>query len=198
MLMFALLVILAFRFAFGDGDVKPNQISSIMWSTFLFTGLFALFNSFSREKDTQCLEGLLLCPGDRGGIYLGKMISTLIQIYVVELFGVAMMEIFFQFEFLTHVFPLLVILFIGSIALVSAGTIISAISVSADNRELVLPILFIPLVLLTVVVPVVSTTSGVLSGDPLSLYSDYLELLVGFSVIYIALALILFDEVIVR
>ncbi|KXA90768.1 hypothetical protein AKJ57_03750 [candidate division MSBL1 archaeon SCGC-AAA259A05] len=196
--MFALFVVMAFRFAFGGGEVGPNIISSIMWSTFLFTGLFVLFNSFSREKDTQCLEGLLLCPGDRGDIFLGKMISTLIQIYFVELVGVIMMEMFFQFRIFSYILPLLVILFIGSLALVSAGTIISAISISAGNRELILPILFIPLVILTVIVPIVSTTSGILSGDSLSLYSNYLELLVGFSIVYVTLALILFDEVIAR
>lgn len=198
MLMFILLVIFGFRFAFEGEAFGPELMASIIWGVFLFVGLFALFNSFAKEKDTRCLEGLLLCPGDRGAIYLGKMISVMIQIYMIELVGVGMMEVFFEFEISVNWPSLLLILFLGTAALVAAGTIISAISVGAGRREMVLPVLFIPLVLLTVIVPAVSLTSGILAGGSLSAYSEYLNVLVGFSVIYVALGLMFFDEVMVR
>lgn len=198
MLMFILLVIFAFRFAFGEEPLGPELIASIIWSAFLFAGLFTLFNSFAKEKDTRCLEGLLLCPGDRGAIYLGKMISNLIQVYILEAIGIGMMEVFFRFEIFARWPLLFFILFLGTLALVAVGTITSAISIRARGREMVLPVLFIPLVLLTVIVPSVSLTSGVLAGGSLSTYSGYLNVLGGFSVIYVALALLLFDEVIIR
>ncbi|MFB6217366.1 MAG: heme exporter protein CcmB [Candidatus Aenigmatarchaeota archaeon] len=198
MLMFILLVIFGFRFAFLGKTITAPIIASIIWGVFLFSGLFTLFNSFAKEKDTRCFEGLLLCPGDRSAIYLGKMISTLILTYIVELIGIVMMEVFFPVDILVHASALLPILFLGTAALVSVGTIISAISVRARSRQTVLPVLLIPLILLTVIVPAVSVTTGVLTGKSLFSYSGSINTLIGFTVVYIAIALMIFDEVLVR
>lgn len=198
MVMFTLLVVFGFRFAFAGASLSAGLMASIIWSIFLFAGLFALFNSFAKEKDTHCIEGLLLCPEDRGAIYLGKMISTLILVLVVEFIGIIIMEVFFRFAILVYWSSLLPILFFGTAALVSVGTAVSAISVQTRSREMVLPVLLIPLVLLTVIVPAVTATSGILAGESLFTYMESLNILIGFTVIYIALALMIFEEVVVQ
>ena len=77
MLVFALLVILAFNFALDlDPKTRSNVTSGVLWVTFIFAGTLGLNRSMASEKDRGCLDGLLLAPIDRSAIYFGKMLAN--------------------------------------------------------------------------------------------------------------------------
>ena len=74
MVLLGFLVVLVFSFSLESGaEATAAARSGVLWAAFLFPGLLAVGRSFEGEKEAQCLEGLLLCPVDRGAIYLGKL-----------------------------------------------------------------------------------------------------------------------------
>ena len=81
---FALLVIVVVSFALEPGEQTSSIAAGVLWIAFTFAGVLGLSRSFVLEKDKGCLQGLMLCPVDRGLLYLGKMFSTIIFMLVVE------------------------------------------------------------------------------------------------------------------
>ncbi len=75
---FALLVIVVVSFALEPGDQTSSIAAGVLWVAFTFAGVLGLSRSFVLEKDKGCLQGLMLCPVDRGVLYLGKMLSIVI------------------------------------------------------------------------------------------------------------------------
>ena len=86
MLIFCLLVIVIFNFAFDPGmeyilDVAPG----ILWVAITFAGTLGLNRSFINEHENSCLQGLMLAPIDRGAIFLGKFTGNLLFMLLIEL-----------------------------------------------------------------------------------------------------------------
>jgi len=193
MFIFALLVVLVFSFSFDlrveeVGEVAPG----VLWVAITFAGMLGLARSFVLERDQGCLDGLLLCPVDRSLLYLGKMISNLAFISLTEL---AVLPLCFALFNLPFHLLLLPILFLGTIGFSAVGTIVSAMTVHARAREVMLPILLFPLVL-PVLIAAVKLTGGVLDGQPWVEIRNWMELLVGFDVIFMVISYLAFEYVI--
>src|SRR4030067_3842704 len=84
-LVFTLLVIVIFNFAFGAKQETMVVVApGILWVTFAFAGVLSLNRSFILEKEGGCLEGLMVCPVSREVIYVGKMLGSLLFMLIVE------------------------------------------------------------------------------------------------------------------
>src|SRR3989338_4060786 len=84
-LVFTLLVIVIFNFAFGaNQEMLASVAPGILWTTFAFAGVLSLNRAFIPEKEQGCLEGLIACPGSREVIYTGKVLSSLLFMLIVE------------------------------------------------------------------------------------------------------------------
>ena len=144
-LVFALLVILVFNFAF-----EPERIglvaSGVIWVALTFAGVLGLSRSFILEKDKGCLEGLMLCPVGRDVIYFGKMLGSLTFILVVAVIVLPIFFILFNLPIFRPELVLIVVL--ATIGFASVGTLFSALAVNTKAREIMLPILFFPIVFL--------------------------------------------------
>ncbi len=206
MVIFSLLIILAFRFAFhfyleGNSTVTsgPKEllplVSPILWVTFSFAGMFGLLSSFAKEKDRGSLDGLMLCPMDRSAIYFGKVISNFFLILLVDISSLIFFALFFSFGFNGNIIPLFVVILLGTFSFVIVGTLISGISVNTRTREVLLPILLIPIILLTVLMPSIYATSKALEGKIMDAIPE-LRMLGAFAVIYIAMAYLLFNYIV--
>ena len=113
MFIFALLVILIFIFSINLSIVKASEVGpGILWVAFLFAGTIGLNRSFMLEKENGCLMGLMLVPADRTTIYFGKLISNLIFLSIMELFILPLFMIFFNIDLLSHLGPLLIVVFL--------------------------------------------------------------------------------------
>jgi heme exporter protein B len=193
MLIFALLVVLVFSFSF---DLRVDEVSGVapgvLWVAISFAGMLGLARSFVLERDQGCLDGLLLCPVDRSLLYLGKMISNLAFISLTELAVVPMCFALFNLTFHLLLLP---ILLLGTIGFSAVGTIVSAMTVHARAREVMLPILLFPLVL-PALIAAVKLTGGVLDGQPWGEIRNWMELLVGFDVIFMVMSYLAFEHVI--
>ncbi len=169
MFLFSLLMVLAFRFAFSNavssGTVGlPELASSALWICFTFAAILGMYTSFSKEKDRETLDGLLLAPVDRSELFAGKAFSSLVIVFVVDLLSMLFFGLFFSFDYGGQTAAVIGLALLGSVTLVLVGTIVAAISVNTRAREVLLPILLIPLIAFSVIVPSVTATKNAIGG----------------------------------
>jgi heme exporter protein B len=174
-LVFTLLVIVIFNFAFGASQEMMVMVApGILWVTFAFAGVLSLNRSFIQEKEEGCLEGLMVCPINRDAIYMGKMLGSLLFMLVVEVIAFPIFAFLFNLEVFS--LQLVVITFLTTIGFVTVGTIFSALAVNTKAREMVLPILFLPIVV-PLLICAVKASSLALSGESWSELSSWLQII---------------------
>ncbi len=196
MLIFALLVIVIFNFAFGfSTELLDLAAPAMLWISFIFAGVLGLSRSFALEKEGNAVIGMLLTPTDRSLIYAGKMISNTIFIFIVGLLMVPMFILFFNYEFLSTLIPLIPVIFLGAVGFVSIGTLFSAMALNTKLREVLLPILLFPIII-PVIVSAVEISGQVLDGNSLFAASSSLKLLVSFDIIFLTACAVTFEYVI--
>jgi heme exporter protein B len=194
MFVFALLVIVIFNFAFELRVANVKQVApGVLWVTFTFAGMLGLNRSFILEKDKGCLEGLLLAPVDRSVIYFGKMLGNLIFMSVVEAIVLPIFWVLFNPPLFSPALILVIVL--GTLGFAGVGTLFSAIAVHTRAREVMLPILLFPIVV-PLMIAAVKITGGLLDGQPLSEMGNWLNLLVGFDIIFLTVSYMTFDYVV--
>jgi heme exporter protein B len=195
MLIFGIMVLLSFKFAFTyfTTDFVP-LVAPILWITFVFAGMFRLVSSFSKEKDTGCLEGLMLAPSGRWSIYVGKLLSNLALLLIIDFVALLLFAVFFAYDYGGNILGVAIVIVLGTVAFAVAGTLVSGIAVNAKGREIVFPILLIPMIVLTVLMPSINATSMALEGGILDAVPE-IRIIAMFSVIYIALSYVLFEFV---
>ncbi len=194
MLVFALLVILIFNFALElDAAARANVTAGVLWATFAFAGTLGLNRSMAMEKDRGCLDGLLLAPVDRSAIYFGKAIGNLVFMLVVEAIVLPVYSVLYS----TNLFVpgLLLVIILGSIGYVAVGTLLSSMAIQTRTRDVLLPILLFPLVI-PVLIAAVKASNGYLQGLELIDIRPWINLLVVYDVIFIAIAFMVFDYVV--
>jgi heme exporter protein B len=195
MFIFALLVILIFIFSINLSIVKASEVGpGILWVAFLFAGTIGLNRSFMLEKENGCLMGLMLVPADRTAIYFGKLISNLIFLSIMELFILPLFMIFFNIDLLSHLGPLLVVVFLGTLGFCALGTLLSSLSSNLKTREIMLPILLYPL-LIPIIIAAVRMTGQILDGTELFDMMKWIGLTASFDIIYIGVSIMTIDHI---
>ena len=196
MFVFAVLVIVIFNFAFDlrvSGERVRQVAPGALWVAFTFAGILGLNRAFALEKDRGCLDGLLLAPVDHTAIYFGKMISTVLFMLVVEALMLPVFTVFFGVSLFDP--RLVLVLVLGTLAFAGVGTLLSAMTAQTRAREVLLPILLLP-VAAPVLIAAVKATAGILDGLTMGDIALWLELLVAFTIIFPAVAFMTFDYVV--
>ena len=193
MFVFAVLTIVTFNFAFDlTGADRAASGSGALWVAFTFAGMLGLSRSIALERDRGSLDGLLLCPVDRGILYLGKLAGNLLFILVVEVIAV---PIFGALYDLPVYRPLLLLaLALGTLGFASVGTLFAVMVAGTQAREVLFPVLLFPLSV-PVVISTVKAAELALSGQSGEAI-PWLNLLVAFDLIFLSLAFLLFERVV--
>jgi heme exporter protein B len=193
-LMFTLLVIIIFNFAFGGTQEVINAAApGMLWITFAFAGVLALNRSFIVEKEDGCLEGLMVSPASREVIYAGKMLASLAFMIVVEIIALPIFALLFNLNVLTP--QIITITLLATIGFVTCGTLFSALAVKTKARELVLPILFLPIVI-PVIIGAVQSSATALSGGAWSEMAGWLGVIAAFDAVFVVVSIWIFNIVI--
>jgi heme exporter protein B len=175
------------------GGATLHEIGAgVLWSSFVFASLLGLSRSFADERENHSLDALLMAPGDRGAIYLGKMLGNLIFLLVVELICLPFFTLFFNLSPGLFLLPLFGVFFLGSTCLSAAGTLFAAMSSNMRLRELLLPLLMLPMIL-PALISCVEATSLVLSNEMGERLYPHLKMLAVYAVVFITLSLMLFE-----
>lgn len=193
MLFFALIVILVFSFSFSmDHQAARQLIAGIIWVAFAFTGIIGLGKSFLTELHNDCLEYLQISPAPKGAIFLGKMTANFLFMLIAEILLFPLFIIFFNLDIIEDIWVLLVVFLLATAGLSAVGTLFSALTVQIRAREVMLPVLLLPMVI-PVMIAAVEATRGALDGDPLPLYAQWLKLLGVFDLIFTVVSYWLFE-----
>jgi heme exporter protein B len=194
MLVFSLLVILIFNFALElDIRTRNSVTAGVLWVTFIFAGTLGLNRSMAIEKDRGCLDGLLLAPIDRSAIYFGKAISNLAFMLLVE--GIVLPIYSFLYNINLFRSGFLLVILLGSVGYIAVGTLLSAMSVQTRTRDVMLPILLFP-VIVPVLIAAVKASGGYLQALPADQIQPWINLLIGYDIIFIAVSFMAFDYVV--
>lgn len=194
MLVFALLVILIFNFALELAVSERRAVTSgVLWVTFSFAGTLGLNRSMAIEKDRGCLDGLLLAPVDRSAIYFGKAIGNLIFMFTVELIVLPVYSVLYNINLFNP--GLLLVTVLGSIGYTAVGTLLASMAVQTRTRDVLLPILLFPIII-PVILGAVKSSGFFLEGREMAEIWPWLNLLIVYDVIFIAIAFMVFDYVV--
>ena len=191
-LTFAILILVIFNFALR---LTPQTILSlapgILWITFIFSGILGLTRLFVLEQENNTIHGILLSPVSRENIYLSKVISTFIFISASELIIVPLFSILFNvplFDFL--IFGVILLTTIG---FSSIGTFFSAIATNTKSREIMMPMLFVPIVVPIIIAAVISTGT-LLEGGGWNDISKWVQLIVVFDILSLVFSMLAFEQ----
>ena len=193
-LVFALLVLVIFSFAFGArADMAEEVASGILWVALTFGGVLGFNRVFAVEKENSCLEGLMLCPVDRAVIYWGKLVGSFTFMLAV---AVVLTPIFLALFNLPLFLPrLALIIVLATLGFATVGTLFSAVAVNTRARDIMLPVLFLPVVV-PVIVAAVKATAPVLAGQPWGDMLTWLQIIVAFDIIYLVVSTLVFEFVV--
>jgi heme exporter protein B len=192
MLYFAFLVLFLFSFALGGDQALIRQASSgLLWLTFTFTSVLGLARSVQSELENDCLDGLLLFPGPRDAIYLGKLLSNATLILLVELLVFPLFAVLYHAALWGQFPRLLLVAIPGTLGFAIVGTLLSAITTNLRAREVMLPFLLFPLTI-PLILAAVSGTEVVLRGEPFEAAVPWLKLMGAFDVVFLTASLLTF------
>lgn len=194
MLVFALLVIIIFNFSLElDLPARESVISGVLWVTFTFAGTIGINRSLSSETDQGGLQALLLAPADRSYIYLGKLVGNFSFMLVTELIVIPVYSFLYQVNLFKSSFFLVVVL--GSLGYTAVGTLLAVMTVQTRTRDILLPILLFPLTL-PMLIPAVKASQILLDGSSIIEANLWVNLLLVYNLIFLTLAVVLFEYVV--
>ena len=197
-LAFSATILILFSFAVDPFSETLHEMSGgLLWLVFTFAGALVLNRSFAREQANDCLDALLASPVSGASLFLGKAVANFTLLLLVELISLPIFALLYGMN-LTANPPLLgAVLALTTWAMTVIGTTFSALTVNLRIRELMLPVLVYPM-LIPALMSAMKLTTMLLSSTALG-PGDWLwfRLLVGFDIIFTALALALVDSILV-
>ena len=199
--VFSVLVVLIFAFAFGP--IFPERVergkltASVLWAAFVFAGIITLNRSYAVERSHGALHGIRLTGADASNVYLSKVFSNVVFLFLLE---IVITVIALQFlDMLNAVtvgvlLKLLGVLSIGTLGFCAVGVLLAGISTSTSGGESLLSVILLPLVIPIIMGGAKCTTSLLVTGGLADRF--WLNLLIGYSLIFLASAYLLADAVI--
>ncbi len=190
-LVFAILIIVIFNFAFDSGKDAIGLVApGILWVAFTFAGVLSLNRTFAMEREKGCLEGLMLCPVDRDTIYWGKMIASFILLLIIEAIVIPVFLVLYDLPLFVPELVLITVL--ATLGFVSVGTLFAALTVNIRTRDIMLPVLFFPVVV-PLIITAVEATQIALDGEPFSDMSSWLQIMGAFDAIFLVVSAFVFE-----
>ena len=194
MILFSLLVVVIFHFALPGGASAQTRANApgLLWVAYVFASLFGLGRAFSLELENDAFSGLALAPVDRGWVFLGKAAANLVILGVVQAVTALAFALVFGLELAKIAAPLAAIVLLGSLGLCSIGTLFAAVAVRTRFREVMLPLLLLPL-LIPLLSGAVRATSQLLATGTLPW--EPVQLLLVTDATYLIISFVAFDYV---
>jgi heme exporter protein B len=210
MLAFAFAVTLLLAFML-PGDVRLGQridlpvgavaladvLAGFLYVTVLFAGLIGFARTFEVEREEGAIDALLLAPVDRSGLFLSKAIANLAYLVAVEILVVPAFALLFTFDLGGRWPALLLVLALVDIGFVAVGTLFASLAAQTRSRELMLPILALP-VLVPIFIAGTQLTADLLAGGGLDAVASrgWFVILIAFDVIFTLVGALAFEFVV--
>ena len=193
MFFFSLIVIFIFSFSMDPKEIVA-VIPGIIWVAFGFTSIIGIGRCFLPEVSNDCIEYLQMVPIPKGIIYIGKFIGNCLFLVCIELFLYPLFIVFFNLDVLEKLPQLLLVSLLATVGLSALGTLFSALTVQIRAREVMLPVLVLPLAV-PIFIGAVESTRGVFNGESFLMYRPWLDLLAVFDLVFVTVSFWVFEYV---
>jgi heme exporter protein B len=140
MLLFVLSTLVVFHFVL-PGNSSELAATGLLWVAIVFTALLGLSRAFAAEREQGVIDGLVLAPSDRSAIWLGKAISVVVFLGLAELVALPAFALFFA----PVDGPMILGVVLADLGIAAVGTLLAAMAAASRARELLLPLIFLPL-----------------------------------------------------
>lgn len=196
MFFFGTLLLFVFHFAFEIPTDKAAEMApGLLWLAFIFTGTLGLTQLFQAERESRCLDALLLSPMDRAALYLAKVSFNLLLMLLVELVVFPLFWVLFNLALWELLPSLFLVAFLGTVGFCVMGTLFSAVTLKARARELLLPLILFPL-MIPVILATIRGMEILLRTGEFQEALSWLRLLTAFDVIFLTAGFLIFEWVI--
>ncbi len=193
MMVFGILALTVFNFAF---ELRAESVilvaPGVLWVAVLFAGVLGLGRAFTHERERGSMEGLLLCPADRGTIFVAKFLTNLAFIVAAEIVIVPVYDSFFGVAALRP--GVVAVILLATIGFAAVGTVFGAMSVNTRAKEVMLPVLLLPIVT-PLIIGAVRATGILIDGGAFSETWTWVNLLIAVDVVYLAVSFLVFEFV---
>jgi heme exporter protein B len=166
MLLFVVSTLVVFHFALPS-DSSDLAAGGLLWVAIVFTALLGLTRAFAAEREQRLLDGLVLAPCDRSAIWLAKGASVMAFLLLAEAVALPAFALFFAPVDATLVMAVL----LADVGIAAVGTLLAAMAAASRARELLLPLLFLPLA-----IPVIVGGVGATVAEEPARYLGFLAL----------------------
>jgi heme exporter protein B len=164
--VFVLIVLVLFSFSFRPNSEEARRFGAgLLWLAFLFAASLMLQPCFLREQTNDTLSALRLSVSDPFAIFLAKLVANTLFLLLTELLLLPVFAVMYNVPILRVLHWLVIMFFLGSLGVSIAGTALSAISAQARLRELLLPVLMLPL-LTPILVASTEVTAALFDRSP--------------------------------
>ena len=177
-----------------EPEAAPALAPAVLWVTFVFTGMLAIQRSFLVERENDCLAGLLSAPVDPASIYAGKLAANVVLLAVTQAVIVPLVGLFLHVDLVPLLPALALVLLLGNLGFAALATLFAAIAARTRAREVMLPLLLLPL-LVPLLIGSVQATRAVLAGG-LAAARDGITVVAAFDVVFTVAGWLLFAYVV--
>ena len=194
-MLFAVVVLLVFAFAFLGGDRPPvDVVVGVWWVCVTLAGTVAISRAYEREREGDTLRALVLSPVPRTAIYLGKVLSISTMMFVVELVAIVLGSMLFQVT-VRHFGKLSLLLFLGTLGFAAVAGLFGASLGRARAREVLLPLLVYPIAVPVLIAGTRGTVALLMNAEP-TVAAFWMKFLVVFDALFITLGLWVFEPLV--
>jgi len=193
MLFFALLVVVLFSLAFDPRGAFSRDIAGgVLCVATMFASVSTLNQAWAREIRHQVLDAQRMAPVAGADLFLAKVLANFLFVTVVQVLLAPVFLVMYNLNVLGQPWLLLLVLPLGTWALVANGTFFAALSIRSRNRELLLPLILFP-IFMPALLAMVQSVRSILTGesDPVL----WIKLLLGYDIIFTTVSLLLFEVV---
>jgi heme exporter protein B len=184
-IVFVLIVLVVFSFAFDPSNAESRRFGpGLLWVALLFAASLMLQPSFTRERANDTLAALRLAPIEPFAILAGKLLANFCFLLLVEAVLLPVFAVLYDVRLGRVALPLALVMLLGSLGIVTVGTVFSGIVSQARMRELLLPLLLLPALAPALIASVEAT--GSLLADPPEISRSWMLVLVAFDAIFLA------------
>jgi heme exporter protein B len=192
--IFALLIILTFNLGLDNmPGTTPTVSAGILWIAIIFGGIIGMNRIYSIETETGAINRILLTPVSRDAVFFAKALSNIVLMISVEFILLPTIIVLYNLSF--DIFPMIFLSLFVITGISLVGTLFSVISIKTKTREVMLPILLLP-ILSPVLIAAVEASAAIIAGQTISDIQNWVALIIVFDAIFFVLAPLFFTYIV--
>ncbi|HUR85377.1 MAG TPA: heme exporter protein CcmB [Solirubrobacteraceae bacterium] len=194
MVLFSVTTVVIFHFGLDRDTVEGDLAAGVLWVTLLFASILGINRLFVAEHEQGGFDGFLLAPVDRTALYVSKAIALFAFLCIVEVVAVPAFAILLLGPSPGQAMPgLLLVLLLANAGVAATGTLVAALAIQTRARDLIVPLLALPLLVPVVLAAARTTTPLLAQGGAEALPGDWLAVLALYDLVFALIAYAVFD-----